>query len=314
MFLDLPNFLHPKKLPLKRTTFGGVYVGESMGSNPPTIFILTSAIAAGLAASLSAATTALTISRTQNGIFLETPADDRSYFILNQSESLVTFQPISLELGTGGVLWEVVDPTAARQFFQVRQVSIFAPEDTDGDTIDDLYELSHPDLDPLNGADADLTIPGQQITYLQQYRNIFGFSDDTPQFYSREVTAFNFGAPVDAAISREFTLFNFGEASAPVEAISQEISIYNGSGPLPYAEMPQVYSREVTTFNFGSPSAAVEAISREVSLYNGSGPLPYADMPQVYSREVTTFNFGSPSAPIEAISREVSVFAIASEQ
>ena len=255
----------------------------------------------------------LTIQHTEGELILSSPPTERFYYVLQQSPSLADFSAVAIEHGDEGIIWNLGATESARQFYLTRTVSLFAPEDSDRDGIDDLYELNHDILDPLDAADAELTVPGKQITYLQEYRNIFGFSDDAPQLYSREVTTFNFGTPIEAALSREITTFNFGSPSAPVEAISREISLYNGSGPVPYAAIPQVYSREITTFNFGAPSAPLEAISLEVSLYNGSDPLPYADIPQAYSREVTTFNFGSPSAPIEAISREVSVFAIAPE-
>lgn len=238
------------------------------------------------------------------------------YYLLQEGSDLADFQATALALGAEAPIWDLtLDPTTRpRSFFRVMAASIFTPLDSDGDLIDDIYELNHPEiLDPLDPTDAQLDPDNNGLTHLQEYlRNLTG-GDNAPQYLSREITAFNFGAPSEAALSREITLFNLGAPSAPIEAISRPVSIYNGSGPNPYPQIPQAISRELTVYNLGSPSAPVEAISRSVSVYNGSGPLAVTFMPQVISREVTLFNLGEPSAPIEAISREVSVLATVPE-
>jgi len=246
-----------------------------------------------------------------------TAADPFSYYILQDAEDLFSFSGRDITLGEIPTVWDVtLDPgAAASAFLRVQRASVFQPLDSDGDFIDDLYELNHPQLNPFDANDALLDPDADGFSFLQEYlRALFGVENGSLQFYSREVSAFNIGARVESALSREFTTFNFGEASAPVEAISAELSLYNGSGPQPYPQIPQAYSRELTTFNLGSPSSPVEAISAELSLYNGSGPQPYPEIPQAYSRELTAFNLGEPSAPIEAISREVSVLALVSEE
>ncbi len=235
------------------------------------------------------------------------------YYILEESEDLSLFYGLAIELGSEAPLWDVIiDPLVApKAFYRVQAPSLFAPNDTDGDGIDDVYELLRPEiLDPLDPTDANLDPDNNGLTHLQEYlRSILG-TDDPPQFYSREWSTFNFGAPTEAAISREYTTFNFGEPSANIEAISSEFSIYNGSGPQPYSAIPLSVSKEISLYNLGEPSAPVEAISKEISLYNGSGPPTYPSLPQNLSREISVFNFGAPSSPIEAISREVSVNAL----
>lgn len=241
-----------------------------------------------------------------------TSADPFRYFILQESRDLGSFAALELALGDTATVWELNLHTeeVPRSFFRVLVASLFAPLDSDGDLIDDLYELRRPGiLNPLDPTDAQEDPDQNGLTHLDEYlRNLTG-GENAPQYLSREVTAFNLGAPAEAALAREVTLFNLGSPSAPIEAISPEVSIYNGSGPLPYPQIPQAISRELTVYNLGSPSAPVEAISKTISVYNGSGPLPLPTMAQVISRETTVFNLGEPSAPVEAISREVSVLA-----
>lgn len=237
------------------------------------------------------------------------PASELEYYLLTESTDLLNFTGIDISLGNEDVIWDVDFGELPRAFYLVRGVSIFTPADTDGDLIDDFFELNDPLLDPLDGSDADDDPDGNGLSFLQEYlREIF--ETDAPQWYSREVTTFNFGAPAESAISREVTTFNLGAASAPIEASSREVSVFNGSGPLPFAQIPQSYSREISVFNLGSSSAAVEAISREVTIFNGSGPQPFGAIPQSYSREVAVFNFASPSSPVEAISREITVLRV----
>lgn len=243
-----------------------------------------------------------------------TPENSAGYYILEESFDLVDFPGIDIDLGANAPIWDVmIDPVVTPMaFYRVRSASVFTPLDTDGDGIDDIYELLRPGiLDPLDPSDADLDPDGNGLNHLQEYLRAILDIETAPQYYSRELTSFNFGAPVDAALSREYTAFNFGAPTARLEAFSAEVSIYNGSGPQPYDGIQLSLSREWTVFNLGAPTAAVEAFSKEVSIYNGSGPPLYADLPQTYSRELTVFNLGAPTAPIEAISREVSVNALA---
>lgn len=239
------------------------------------------------------------------------PATNLEYYLLTESLDLENFIGIDIALGNAGVVWDVDFGELPAAFYRAQGISIFAPADTDGDLIDDFFELNDPFLDPLDPGDGDEDRDGNGLSALQEYlREIFGTT--APQWYSREVTAFNFGAPAESAFSREVSTFNLGAASSPIEAISHEISVFNGSGPLPFAQIPQSYSREFSVFNLGSPSAEIEAVSLEVSVFNGSGPQPFAATPQSYSRELTVFNFDSPSSPIEVISREISVLRIIS--
>jgi hypothetical protein len=252
-----------------------------------------------------------------NGVLtLSLPAEPKAYYTLDWTTDFQNFTNINMALGSPAPVWAYsVKLGPQRGFFRAQTHDIFSPLDSDGDGIDDRYELQHANcLNPLNYFDASQPCLTNGMSNYEFYlRDLFGGPGRAPQFHSRETTLFNFGAP-----------------TAQWEAMSKEVSIYNanpGSGP-PLSDIGQVYSREVTAWNFGSPSARLEAISREATLWNfgspsanieaiskevsiynanpGSGP-PLTDFVQVYSRELSLFNFGAPTALWEAISREVSV-------
>lgn len=242
---------------------------------------------------------------------LRVAQDPSLYYRIQQSTDLRQFTVFAMVLGENQTSWDLyIDPELPARFFRSSALSVFAPGDYDDDGIDDVYEIRHPVLNPLDPSDAALDPDGNGMTYLQEYRAALALGTSAREVYSREVSTFNFGAPIEAAISREVSIYNFGAPLAATEAISREVSVFNGEGgPAIASEIREVYSREVSTYNFGAPLAAVEAISRELSVFNGEeGPSLADTIREVYSRELSTFNFGEPTAPIEAISREVSVF------
>ena len=234
------------------------------------------------------------------------------YFGFQHTGSLLqSFGTIHMALGTPGPIFGYT-PLAGETigFLRARGISVSSPEDQDGDFIDDLWELQHPYLDPLNPNDAFLPSPEADAAgrnNLDYYIFKLGIIR-LREVFSREATVFNFGAAISRieAISREATVFNFGSPPVQgVEAISRELSLFNGES-VPSGGIPEVYSREITAFNFGSPPANIETISRAVSVFNGES-IPSGGISEVYSREVTAFNFGAPSATTEAISRAVTV-------
>jgi hypothetical protein len=245
--------------------------------------------------------------------------DPGNYFLLEYSEDLTNWGPVDMSLGTDSEL-ELV-PGVQKGFFRAIPYGKHAPLDSDGDGIDDVYELNHREfLNPLDPSDGSKLSPnGGGLTNYQVYLNLFRITSyKILQRESREISVFNFGSPSATfeANSREQSIFNFGSPSATLEANSREISLFNGQH-VPYSDLAQIETREVSVFNFGqapganpsnpnSPPATAEVITKEVSVYNGQH-VPYSDLTQIETREVSVFNFGSPSAPIEAISREVSV-------
>lgn len=245
--------------------------------------------------------------RVQNGVVtVEFEGNPGAYYLLEQSTDLRTWGPADMSLGIPSNL--DITPGVTRAFFRAIPFSKYSPQDTDGDGIDDIYELNNSELDPLDPSDGSKLAPGGGgLTNYQVYLGLFGITSyKILQREGREVSVFNFGSGVAfEAITREQSVFNFGSPSAAVEANSREISLYNGQA-VPVSDLLQRESREWSVFNFGSPSANVEANSREISLYNGQA-VPVSDLLQRESREWSVFNFGSPSATYEAISREVSV-------
>jgi len=274
-------------------------------------------LSAALPASAQIARNTIGSFRVENGQAIVEYADDPgTYYLLQYSEDMSHWGPIDMSLAEQSEL-ELV-PSVKKGFFRAIPYSENAPLDSDGDGIDDVYELNHREfLNPLDPTDGSKLSPnGGGLTNYQVYLNLFRITSyKILQRESREVSVFNFGSPSATfeANSREQSIFNFGSPSAAFEANSREISLYNGA-QVPYSDLLQIETREVSVFNFGSnsgttpggPPAIAEAITREVSVYNGQA-VPYSDLAQIETREVSVFNFGSPSAPIEAISREVSV-------
>jgi len=204
--------------------------------------------------------------------FLPNPS---SYYILEASTDLDQFTPSSIAFGASGPAWDypLASLTLPPLFWRGQSVSIFAPLDSDGDGMDDVFELERSDvLNPLNPADAATISPTNGgLTWLQVYLQIFGRNIPDVDVYSREVSLFNGESPPLTSIlevySRELSIFNADIPLVVTEAISREVSVFNGELP-PLTEFLEVYSREVSVFNYDSPTAAYEAISREVSILN----------------------------------------------
>ena len=106
---------------------------------------------------------------------LEFDNDTNSYYVLYRGETVTNLTiPIVLKLGVdaNGALIdaEPFDGQSSTRFFRVREIPIAEPEDTDGDTIDDLYELAYPAiLDPLNASDGEEDPDADDLTNAQEY-------------------------------------------------------------------------------------------------------------------------------------------------
>ena len=136
--------------------------------------------------------------------------DPASYFYLQQSTDLGHFTPFSMVLGETANDWNLYfDPETPSRFFRSRAISLFAPEDTDGDGLDDLYELRHPVLNPLDPTDGALDPDNNSLTFLDEYRLQYNLGDGKREAISDEVSTFTI---------RPFT-------GPPVEALSEEVSI-----------------------------------------------------------------------------------------
>jgi hypothetical protein len=134
-------------------------------------------------------------------------------------------------------------------FWKLESGSISESADSDGDGLDDIFELRQPGLlDPTNPADANELSPGGTITWMQKYKTEYG----------RDLSYVE-------AISRETSVFNLERSPTQLESISREISIFNLEGS---PALVEAISREISVFNQERSIQSIEAISREVSVVN----------------------------------------------
>lgn len=156
--------------------------------------------------------------------------DPASYFFLRQTTDLSTYFPFAMVLGETPNFWYLYpDSETPARFFQARAISIFASEDTDGDGIDDLYEIRHPVLNPLDRYDAQLDPDNNGQNYLQEYRATYNLGDGKREAISAEVSVFAtrpFTGPAVEAISDEVSVFTTRPFAGPAfETISDEVSV-----------------------------------------------------------------------------------------
>jgi hypothetical protein len=78
---------------------------------------------------------------------------------------------MAMGLSGGGLLRDAA-VSGGTAFYRVQRVPVAEPLTTDGDGIDDVYELQHrPSLNPLNAADAVLVDPnGGGLSVFQEYQ------------------------------------------------------------------------------------------------------------------------------------------------
>jgi hypothetical protein len=259
---------------------------NSQDGRSPSLILL----AAALLISTSPAATLNIQPLDSETLQLSLTADPASYFLLRETSDLRTYFPYAMALGETPNTWNIFpNSETPTRFFQARAISIFAPEDTDGDGIDDLYELRHPVLNPLDPYDAALDPDNNGQTYLQEYRAAYNLGDGKREAISDEVSVFTtrpFTGPALEAISDEVSVFTTRPFTGPaLEAFSDEVSVFTTrtfTGPA-----LEAFSDEVSVFTtrpFTGP--ALEAISDEVSVF-------------------TTRTFTGPA--LEAISDEISL-------
>jgi len=204
----------------------------------------------------SAATLLLTLEFPGGEVIRCTVAEDAGlYYALADTEDLTAFSAIQMKLGTPGPVFEEPLDLAAqrRRFFQVAAMSVFDPRDTDGDGIDDVYELLHPDiLDALDPTDAHDDPDGNGLTHLQEYLiNRFGDEDGKVQIVSAETSVLVGPAievpGVTSIESREVSVQIGPVVAVPKEAevYSQEVSVLIGPA-IETSGVSEVHSLEVS--------------------------------------------------------------------
>ncbi len=90
------------------------------------------------------------------GVLISVPEQPDLYFTLEQTRDWSRYDPVAMSLGTVPMEWSMpIDPSESHLAFRLRANHILLPADSDGDGIDDVYELMHADFqDPLDPADA----------------------------------------------------------------------------------------------------------------------------------------------------------------
>ena len=105
---------------------------------------------------------------------VRTPAAGTDYFILRRGVSLGTIQrAVGMALGrtVPGVVVDRVPALEEAAFYRLQKVSQDDPLDTDGDGVDDVFELRNASiLDPLEKADAVKDPDGDGASTLEEYR------------------------------------------------------------------------------------------------------------------------------------------------
>ena len=144
-------------------------------------------------------------------------------------------QPVSMIFGTGeiGVLRDTNAP-AETGFYRVRALPLSQAADSDGDSIDDAYELSNAScLDPLNAADAGSDCDGDGRSNLTEYREgtSLAVQDSPPLLVINEVDYDQVG--ID---TREFVeLLNVGTNA--IDLTQFAVVFVNGVGSAEYSRV-----------------------------------------------------------------------------
>ncbi|MBX3748233.1 MAG: Ig-like domain-containing protein [Verrucomicrobiae bacterium] len=96
---------------------------------------------------------------------------DQYYILLGGSDPARIETPRALALGTTGTqVLADPNPDPNARYYLVRRVPVASPLDTDGDGIDDVYELQRPGwFNPLDPADAAADFNGNGISNLEEY-------------------------------------------------------------------------------------------------------------------------------------------------
>ncbi|HAB18847.1 MAG TPA: hypothetical protein DCE44_20700, partial [Verrucomicrobiales bacterium] len=112
--------------------------------------------------------------QSDGSVFVSHTSNTNSYYLLlrgDRLESIISARDAALGAADSGLLHDSAS-LATTRFFRVREVPADAPLDSDGDGIDDVYELRTTGLNPLNSADANTLAPGAGgKTYLEVYES-----------------------------------------------------------------------------------------------------------------------------------------------
>ena len=112
------------------------------------------------------------IQRSGGQVLIEHQAYPAFYYVLTRQLDLQTgvATPVDIKRAFGAT-GSVTDssPPAGRAFYRVKSVLLSSPEDTDGDGMDDVYEIDKEYLNPLDPSDASRINSTTGLTELQTY-------------------------------------------------------------------------------------------------------------------------------------------------
>ncbi|MFN0069753.1 MAG: hypothetical protein ACKVYV_19215 [Limisphaerales bacterium] len=149
---------------------------------------------------------------------VQVPGNTNSYFILRRGESVTDVRlPVHVTLGAPGAVM-LTDSRRTRDatFLRVQRVPVDAPLDSDGDGIDDLYELLRPTfLNPLDATDAPRDFDGDTVSNLEEY-----LADTDPAGGFRPTTFMSSPGPNESEVSvNRPTILEFERALKPGTAL-----------------------------------------------------------------------------------------------
>lgn len=143
---------------------------------------------------------------------------DHYFILLSGADAARIVTPIGFQLPgpSAGVMEAGLVGSGAR-FFRVRAVPTTEPLDTDGDSLNDLFELqSAPWLNPLDAQDAALDPDEDGLTNYEEY--LRGSDPGTPNELVSTYTSSPASGEADVAVTRE-TLIYFSAPLAPGSAL-----------------------------------------------------------------------------------------------
>ncbi len=158
--------------------------------------------------------------RTNAAVMVRYPSDTSRYYLLYRGNRIEqAFLPKDAKLGLAGFGFLRDNlPPSDQAYYRVIGVPLAQPVDTDGDGIDDVYELQTQGLNPLVAGDAQLLDPsGNGKTYLQVYKQLRVLP-------ARIASSSPAPGETGVAVTRE-TILNFSEPLAAGATINTD-SLY----------------------------------------------------------------------------------------
>ena len=208
-------------------------------------------------------------------VVIEHGSRSDAYYLLQRGITLPDVSvPVAVALGTGATE-ALRDGTAlaATGFYRVLEIPRSAARDTDGDGIDDVYELERPaGLDPLDPTDAALDPDGNGLTFLQEYLR------DGRELTTIIQTSPNQGEP-GVAVTRETILyFDRPLAADTVLAQTNFFAAFGGRDVLSRSELSSDRMKATLFYLENLPASARVRVTFDASgVRDESGRLVDAD-------------------------------------